>query len=207
MGEQRNERATRRSTIADAAAAVFADLGFESASVEDIRRLSGASVGSIYHHFGTKGELASAVVLQAHSEFCDELLTALTEAQTVEQSIRAAAALPIVRADRDPRCVLFSRGYVGGLLRGRWLEDFAATNQRILHSDDEWMTPFVNEMLLHDFPASIYLSIWCGPSREFVSSWATSESPRSEVAAAIAQFGDLAWSASAVAPPALSSSS
>src|SRR6201998_2732161 len=47
--------------ILDAAIEVFATRGFTAATVADVVAGSGASVGSIYHHFGGKNELFLAI--------------------------------------------------------------------------------------------------------------------------------------------------
>lgn len=47
--------------ILDAAIEVFATRGFTAATVADVVAGSGASVGSIYHHFGGKSELFLAI--------------------------------------------------------------------------------------------------------------------------------------------------
>ena len=47
--------------ILDAATDVFASRGFTAATMADIVERSGASVGSIYHHFGGKKELFLAI--------------------------------------------------------------------------------------------------------------------------------------------------
>jgi AcrR family transcriptional regulator len=47
--------------ILDAAIEVFATRGFSAATVADVVAGSGASVGSIYHHFGGKNELFLAI--------------------------------------------------------------------------------------------------------------------------------------------------
>jgi AcrR family transcriptional regulator len=47
--------------ILDAATEVFAAHGFTAATVADIVAYSGASIGSIYHHFGGKKELFLAI--------------------------------------------------------------------------------------------------------------------------------------------------
>src|ERR1700758_600913 len=47
--------------ILDAATEVFATRGFSAATVADVVAGSGASVGSIYHHFGGKNELFLAI--------------------------------------------------------------------------------------------------------------------------------------------------
>ncbi len=55
--------ATQR-RILDAAAEVFATRGFTAATMADVVAGSGASVGSIYHHFGGKSELFLAIFEQ-----------------------------------------------------------------------------------------------------------------------------------------------
>ncbi|USQ80507.1 TetR/AcrR family transcriptional regulator [Ornithinimicrobium faecis] len=51
---------TRR-TILSAAEDVFVDLGYWQSNISDIVERSGSSVGSIYHHFGGKAELFTAL--------------------------------------------------------------------------------------------------------------------------------------------------
>ena len=50
--------------ILDAATEVFATRGFTAATMADVVTASGASVGSIYHHFGGKSELFLAIFEQ-----------------------------------------------------------------------------------------------------------------------------------------------
>jgi AcrR family transcriptional regulator len=47
--------------ILDAAADVFRERGFTAATIGDVVAASGASIGSIYHHFGGKAELFLAI--------------------------------------------------------------------------------------------------------------------------------------------------
>ena len=51
----------RQGKIIRAAQACFAEFGFANTTMEDIRRRSGASNGSIYHHFSSKEGLAAAI--------------------------------------------------------------------------------------------------------------------------------------------------
>jgi AcrR family transcriptional regulator len=50
--------------ILDAATEVFATRGFTAATMADVVASSGASIGSIYHHFGGKSELFLAIFEQ-----------------------------------------------------------------------------------------------------------------------------------------------
>ena len=56
--------------ILDAATEVFSTRGFSAATMADIVEHSGASIGSIYHHFGGKKEL----FLACHDRACEKIL-------------------------------------------------------------------------------------------------------------------------------------
>src|SRR3954453_16459355 len=53
--------ATTRGGLLDAAREVFSGSGFAEASIADVVARAGASVGSLYHHFGGKAELYLAL--------------------------------------------------------------------------------------------------------------------------------------------------
>ena len=95
-----------RSALLAAARDVFASSGFAEASIADVVGRAGASVGSLYHHFGGKAEL----------------YLALFEDYQREQEARAAAAVRQARAagERDPLELFLvgSRSY----LEGCWVE-------------------------------------------------------------------------------------
>jgi AcrR family transcriptional regulator len=86
---QQSRSAATRQGFLDAARAVFGEQGFAEASVAEIVRRAGSSVGSMYHHFGGKNELFVAL----YDQFDDEL------------NGRAAAAVAAAReaGEADPR--------------------------------------------------------------------------------------------------------
>ena len=98
--------ASTRSSLLDAAKDVFAASGFAEASIADVVARAGASVGSLYHHFGGKAEL----------------YLALFEEYQRAQEERAAAAVREARlaGEFDPLQLFL----VGGrsYLRGCWEE-------------------------------------------------------------------------------------
>src|SRR3954464_11321413 len=95
-----------RATLLSAARDVFAESGFAEANIADVVARAGASVGSLYHHFGGKADL----------------YLALFEDYQSRQEERAAAAVREARADGvgDPAELFLvgSRAY----LRGCWDE-------------------------------------------------------------------------------------
>ena len=60
-GRQWSTTEQTRSQFLDAARVVFAQRGFSEASVSEVVERAGSSVGSLYHHFGGKAELFTAV--------------------------------------------------------------------------------------------------------------------------------------------------
>lgn len=82
--------ADRRQDILDAALAAFAEKGVEATSIADLRKASGASVGSIYHHFGAKDGIAGRVYLAVLEQYQSSLrkkLPAFTTPQTYVEGI------------------------------------------------------------------------------------------------------------------------
>jgi AcrR family transcriptional regulator len=91
-----------RQAILEAAREVFTTAGFSDANIADVVAKAGASVGSLYHHFGGKADL----------------YLALFEEYQTRQEARAAAAVAAARdageADRIARFVAGARAYLDG---------------------------------------------------------------------------------------------
>ena len=98
--------AATRAALLTAAREVFTASGFAEASIADVVAKAGASVGSLYHHFGGKGEL----------------YLALFEDYQSRQESRAAAAVKQARAEGlDDPVGLFVAG-ARAYLDGCWAE-------------------------------------------------------------------------------------
>ncbi len=97
---------TTRGALLGAARSVFAASGFAEASIADVVAGAGASVGSLYHHFGGKADL----------------YLALFEEYSVRQEERATTGVRAARAGGETDPVgLFVAG-ARGYLEGSWAE-------------------------------------------------------------------------------------
>lgn len=134
-GRQWSSTEQTRVQFLDAARVVFAQRGFAEASVSEVVERAGSSVGSLYHHFGGKGEL----------------FTAVWERYRDEQHAVAATAVAAARADgvTDP-FVLFEAG-ARAYLQATWPNrdmvklvsdgDTPPGFQKALrHSSKQWVT-------------------------------------------------------------------
>ena len=64
-----SEPATTRARILRAASDLFATSGFAGTSIAEIRKVSGASASSIYHEFGSKEGILSAVLEESAAQW------------------------------------------------------------------------------------------------------------------------------------------
>jgi AcrR family transcriptional regulator len=98
--------ATTRAALLAAAREVFTASGFAEASIAEVVGRAGASVGSLYHHFGGKGEL----------------YLALFEEYQQRQEERAAAAVRTARGDGLTAPVPLFLAGASAYLDGCWVE-------------------------------------------------------------------------------------
>ena len=89
--------AERKHRIRAAALACFTELGYEHATMEDIRTRAGASTGSIYHHFKSKEQLAADLYLAGLQDAQAYNIAAIRKHTATEAGIQSAAQRAIKR--------------------------------------------------------------------------------------------------------------
>ena len=62
MRRTKEEAEQTRQDLLDAALTVFSQKGYTATRLEDVARAAGVTRGAIYHHFGSKAELYSALI-------------------------------------------------------------------------------------------------------------------------------------------------
>lgn len=78
---------TRRRVV-EGAVEVFSERGFAEATVSDVVARSGVSTGSIYHHFGGKGELFLAIWNELSEVIEQRMETALCVDESADAAVR-----------------------------------------------------------------------------------------------------------------------
>lgn len=84
-----SRRPDRRRRILEAALRCFARRGFAATTIEDIRAASGASTGSLYHHFGSKEALAGALYLEGLRDYHASLIDEIRDLEDPETLVKA----------------------------------------------------------------------------------------------------------------------
>jgi AcrR family transcriptional regulator len=89
-GKREQTKAANRSAILDAAREVFGEMGFEAATVRDIIRRTGLSVGAFYNYYRSKEEVFDALADDGARRFRPILQAQSAQASDFASYLRAA---------------------------------------------------------------------------------------------------------------------
>jgi AcrR family transcriptional regulator len=164
-------RTPRRAAILDAALDAFTAHGVAGASIEDIRARSGASVGSIYHHFGDKDGIAGALYLDGLRDYQRGFLTSLAQASTTKEGIEGGVHHHVAWIDehRDlARFLLLGRD---ARVVGAAEPPLRALNGQFFAAVRKWMRPRVLAGELRELEPELMTALWIGPSQDLARHW------------------------------------
>lgn len=157
----------RRTAILDAALACFVADGLAGASIDDVRARSGASVGSMYHHFGGRDGLAGAVYVRALADYQGAFLRTLSEHDDAGSGVTAAVATHLrwCLTDRPDaaRFLLFC----GDAARSAAPDDLAVANRAFFGTVLRWWRRQVDARAVRDLPVDVLYALWLGPAQEY----------------------------------------
>ncbi len=156
-----------RDDLLAAGLAVFDRAGFEGATVAAIRARARASNGSFFHFFGSKKELAGALLLQVlqryHAAMLAVLDPSLSAREGIGRLIRAHLDF-VVNSRREAR-------YLFEISRIEWAEEFRdaqrAQNARLLEGIERWRAPLAARGELLPMAPVMFVSQLIGPAQIF----------------------------------------
>jgi AcrR family transcriptional regulator len=155
---------TRRETILEAALESL--MAGEEVTIERVRERSGASVGSIYHHFGDKDGILGALYVQVLGEYQAGVLRTLKSAPDAEDGIKALVRHHLRWVERNPERARFLLD--SGVARGRAAEEVGALNKSMFATIDTWVgsQEDLGPMRREVFFVSVF-----GPAQALSRSW------------------------------------
>jgi AcrR family transcriptional regulator len=161
----------RKTEILDAALRCFLQHGIEATTIEQIRQASGASLGSIYHHFGSKEAIALAVYAGAVQEYQTLVLERLRAADSARTGVRAmvVAHLEWMEANRNLSLYL-TRVEIADASRptaGRIAEHLQTFFQAIY----DWFQPYIESGEIKRVAPALYVPLILGPTSSFARHW------------------------------------
>jgi AcrR family transcriptional regulator len=167
----RGRSAARRERILEAALDAFTECGYAATTIADVRERSGASVGSIYHHFGDKEGIAAALYVECVRDFQQAILDALADHRSAERGIKAIVRRHLRWVQANPKAAAF-------LVDRREAEVAAAAEQRVQELNlatfaaiREWLTAHIEAGRLRQLPLRLIYVVALGPAQEYTRHW------------------------------------
>jgi AcrR family transcriptional regulator len=184
----------RRRDILSASLRCFLRHGVDAATIEQIRHGSGASAGSIYHHFGSKQGIAVALYVEGQAELADVFRSAMKGQESLKEGIAAIIRGYCTWVAQNPDWAMY-------LLRVATADlsktDAAAINEINLQIRDDlvqWLRPFAERGEVGELPEDLYTSVVHGASSHFARHWLAGRQ-QLDLLAAAAQLADSTWRA------------
>jgi AcrR family transcriptional regulator len=188
------ERGERQEAILAAALDCFTERGFAATTIEEIRKRSGASIGSIYHHFGGKEGLAAELYVEGLRGYQVGFIAALERRSDPEAAVRALVRHHLRWVEGNPKLAKF-------LMNRRETELRLATKARVreLNRDffprvEAWMERHVGSGALRAVPADLWEPLLLGPSQEFTRLWLAGRT-RISLSRAERELAEATWNA------------
>ena len=103
MRRTKEEAEQTRQDLLDAALTVFSQKGYTAARLEDVARTAGVTRGAIYHHFGSKADLYSALIDEANQVGNSAIDRAINEGGTFTQVVTRILVYSFALLEEDQR--------------------------------------------------------------------------------------------------------
>ncbi len=157
---------SRQRDIINAALGCFSEIGFSETSMEDIRRRSGASTGSIYHHFKSKEQLAAAVYIEGIRNYQEGLINALDDCKSPQEGIRALVSHHMIwiRDNTGWSRYLFQKRHSVFIASAE--EEIADMNKEFGQSLSKFFMRHIKTGMIKALPSDIIISLIFGPCME-----------------------------------------
>jgi AcrR family transcriptional regulator len=166
MVQTAQTRATRRHEILDAALACFVEKGLVATTIEEIRLAAGASIGSLYHHFASKDDLAAALYVEGLRDYQTGAVAELRAHPEAEEGIKTAVIhhLRWVMGHNDLAYFIF---LMGGLNSpSLHADELLDLNHSFFSEYRRWLSRHIRSGEVRKIPPDLYYALWIGPAHE-----------------------------------------
>jgi AcrR family transcriptional regulator len=183
----------RKESVLQAALDCFTEHGIEHTTIHQIQVSANCSIGSLYHHFGSKEGIAEELFLAGIEALNRAMLERIHAASDAEQSVHAVvdAYCEWSTENRDMARYLHSRDIDFSEAARKRLREI---HHRYITDVYSWFAPFVEQGKMRLLPLETYVPLISGPIQEYVRRWLSGHHPNGpeEVKAL---FAEAAWNA------------
>lgn len=184
--------ADRRAAILHAALDLFVKKGFAATTMGDLRQGSGASIGSIYHHFGPKESVAAALYVEGLRNYQDGYLRELERHEDAEAVIKAVVRHHLHWVSANDELARFLFHHREPELRLATERALRSANRRFFKAVAGWLDEQVERGAIRRLPRDLYYGLWIAPAQEFGRFWLLGHAT-TPIDQAAEVLGDAAW--------------
>ncbi|MCJ1885951.1 TetR/AcrR family transcriptional regulator [Pseudomonas sp. LA21] len=185
-------RPSRKDDILQAALACFSESGVDATTIEMIRDRSGASIGSLYHHYGNKERIIGALYLTGIGQYAALLDAGLEEAKSAEDIVKLFVTSYIDWVSANPewaRFILHSRGRVEA---GEVGEELREANRQHGRRIAELLAEHRKAGAFKALSAELFNSVVIGPTHDYARNWLAGRT-RVDLIECREQLAQIAW--------------
>lgn len=184
--------AERRQRIIQAALACFLEFGFINATVQDIRMRSGASNGSIYHHFSGKEGLAATVYVEIMKDYQKTILEGLERNPDALGGVHAIVNSHLDWVNENPDSARYLMEMRHAEFMATAEDAIAEQNQMFAKGFARWLKPNLEGGRIRRLPLDLFISLLLGPAQEYVRNWLSGQA-HTELAVVKEELASAAW--------------
>lgn len=192
MRELRSGKRGSAGRLMAAALEIFNRVGVNAASIHEICRQAGVSIGSAYHHFGSKQGIADALLVEGLRSNTRQLEARLRATSGAEAGIRTVVESLIQWIESNPDWARFIYTVADLGPRAGAGEPLRRVNAEHRAVIEGYFRPYLEAGALRRLPEECYASLILGPVHDYARRFLSGQvaTPLSEHAGL---FADAAW--------------
>lgn len=190
----RAESTRRRESLLAAALEAFNERGYGATSMSDIRRATGASTGSLYHHFPSKQHLAAELYVAGYADYQRGVRGVLERARTARAGIRGVVEFHLRWIDDNPELTRFLHADQGRDVVEAARDRIEPMTREFFADVRAWLHAYAHRGEVRMLPDDLYHAIWSGPAHEVSRQWLAGR-VRTPLPRAARVLADTAWEA------------
>lgn len=157
--------------VLESARAALVERGVEGTAIDDLRRATGKSVGSLYHRFGSKEGLAAAVYADALAAYQSAFVDELRAHPDAAAGVKAVVLRHVDWHERNPDRARFLHENGGLARREPGVTLVAELNETFFDETLRWWRTHVGYGAVRDLPFDLAYVLWLGAAQEYCRLW------------------------------------
>lgn len=183
----------RTSDIIQAALECFTELGFNDTSMADICTRADASIGSVYHHFKSKEQLASAVYLEGIEVYQSGILKIFEKEENAFKGISSVIEYHLRWIDKntDWAQFLFQKKIHSSVI-SETEEKLLNLNKIFVNKTLDWFKLHITAGTIRPLSWDLLIALLLGPCQEYTKLYLTKKTS-TKIDDAVRELSLAAW--------------